>query len=305
MQSDSFEPSGYSNIRKIAEGGFGEVYFALKGETPVAIKRLKDEKSKDPQKRALFENEIEILKKLSHPNIPRFIDSFQSEKEFLLIMEYIDGLNLAALLKLLAIENSYPPPAFVFEVLLQLCSVLRYLHSYSENGCFRPVIHCDVKPKNILITRSAKVALVDFTVSTQKLNERKQIAGTFMYMSPGILMGEAPSEQSDVYALVATLYELLLLRPVVKEGGTINDVFGYLLSQGHIDRIRKMRIVKPLESLLLDGLAFHRDDRFLNARELEVAAMACMKELRINSNHEEIKSFLSRMPASFFQTENS
>ncbi len=294
MHAESFELSGYTNIRKIAEGGFGEVYFALKDEIQVAIKRLRDEKAKDPQKRIFFENEIQILRKLSHPNLPRFIDSYQSERDCFLVTEYIDGLNLATLLNLVAKENTHPPPAFVFKVLLQLCYALKYLHSYNENGSLRPVIHCDVKPKNILVTRSTNVKLIDFTVATQELQERKQLAGTYLYMPAEIFMGETPSSQSDVYALAATFYELLLLRPLVKEGGTISDVFGYLLSQAYIERIRRMKIMKPLESFLLKGLAFHKRDRFSSAEELELAAMECIQQTHININQEEIEKFLSK-----------
>jgi serine/threonine protein kinase len=294
MYSELFELSGYRNIRKIAEGGFGEVYFALQGDIPVAIKRLKYEKAKDSKNRILFENEIQILKKLSHPNLPRFVDSYQSERDCFLVMEYLDGLNLATLLNHIAKENSHPPPAFVFEVLLQLCSALKYLHSYTKDGSLRPVIHGDIKPKNILVTRSAKIVLIDFTVASQEPQERKQLAGTYMYMPSELFTGECPSIQSDVYAMAATFYEMLLLRPLVKEGGTINDVFGYLLSQAYIERIRRMKIMKPLENLLLKGLAFHKQDRFSSAEEFEAGVRECIQQTDIKINQDEIEKFLSK-----------
>jgi serine/threonine-protein kinase len=294
MDTVSFEKLGYRNVRKIAEGGFGEVYSALKGDSLVAIKRLIADKAKDPEKRVLFENEIHILRKLSHPNIPRFIDSFQSETENFLVMEYIDGLNLATLIDFLTTENRHPPPAFVFEVLLQLCSTLKYLHSYNEAGSLRPVIHCDVKPKNILVSRSARVLLIDFTVATQDIQERKNLAGTYLYMPAELFMGEVPSPQSDIYALAATFYELLLLRPLVKEGGTISDVFGYLLSEGYIEVIRRINMIKPLEDLLFKGLAFQKKNRFSSVEDLEIAAIECIKKVGVKINQQDLEKFLSK-----------
>lgn len=299
MSATEFSLKGYKDLRKIAEGGFGEVYSAFKedssGSIKVAIKRLKAVQAIDPLKRTLFENEVQILKKVNHPNLPRFLESFQSQSESILVMEYIPGVNLATVLDVLRTERSYVPPGPAFEILLQLCAALQYLHSFKdEEGNLNPIIHCDIKPKNVLLT-PARIVLIDFTVAIHQSETRRHPAGTYLYMPAELFTGESPSIQSDLYALMATFYETVLLRPLIKEGGSISDVFGYLLSQKYLDGIRRMKIVESLKTFLLNGLAFEKEQRFSSADKMSLAAVESMRAAQVTINKDEFTNFFLRL----------
>ena len=299
MTATEFVLPGYQDLRKIAEGGFGEVYSALKedssGSMKVAIKRLKPLQALDPVKRTLFENEARILKTVNHPNLPRFLNSFQSQSESILVMEYVPGVNLASMLEVLRCTGSYMPPGPAFEIFLQLCGTLQYLHLFKdEDGNLNPIIHCDIKPKNVLVTPS-RIVLIDFTVAIHQSQTRQHPAGTYRYMPAELFTGESPSIQSDLYALMATFYEMVLLRPLIKEGGTITDVFNYLLSQKYLDGIRRMNILQPLREFLLNGLAFEKEQRFSNADDMRLAAGESMKAAQVTINKEEFANFFLKL----------
>jgi eukaryotic-like serine/threonine-protein kinase len=187
----------------LGQGGMGAVYLArdqnLDQQVAVKINR-------DPSEQASrqFMKEAQLLAALHHTNLPRVIDYFVTEKDEILVMDYIPGEDLASLIK----NEGAQPLEKVLGWLEQLGAALTYMHEQKP-----PVIHRDIKPGNVKLTPSGEVVLVDFGIA--KAGEMGQATATG---ATGYTPGFAPPEQisrahtgpySDQYSLAATIYQLL------------------------------------------------------------------------------------------------
>ncbi|MGQ9599033.1 MAG: protein kinase domain-containing protein [Anaerolineae bacterium] len=195
----------------LGRGGFGHVYRArekLTGET-VAIKELVPQLVSEPEIVHRFIQEARATLRLTHPNIARTFTIFQDEGTYYLAMEYLAGGSLADRLR----RGSVPSEEAV-RIVSDLCSALEYAHRLG-------VIHCDLKPANVLFDAQGNVRLADFGVahvSDQLMTLRVHTGtgvtmGTVRYMAPEQLEGVRNDPRVDIYALGAILYEMLAGRP--------------------------------------------------------------------------------------------
>lgn len=202
----------YRLIRRLGGGGMGQVYLACDArlaDKKCAIKQLVPDPHLTPdeqlQAAELFRREAAILANLNHPNLPDVFDYFEEEGCFYLVMDYVSGETLA---DRLAQSPTGLPQELVIEWALQLCEVLDYLHTLEP-----PVIFRDMKPANIMVTPEGQIKLIDFGVA-RLFNPEKQTdtlkMGTAGYAPPEQYAGQGQTTpRSDIYALGATLYELL------------------------------------------------------------------------------------------------
>jgi len=197
----------------IGSGGMGSVYRARDMHFPnvprlVAVKEMINT-SPDPLVRQTivqnFEREANILATLNHPSIPKIYDYFSFENRSYLILEYIHGKDLEAII------NETPgflPEEQVLHWAIQLCDVLAYLHNHKPD----PIIFRDMKPSNIMINLSGDVVLVDFGIArTFQVGQKGTMIGTEGYSPPEQYRGEA-TPLADIYALGATLHHALTRR---------------------------------------------------------------------------------------------
>jgi len=179
----------------------GEVYRAddLKLGQAVALKFLPKAVSADPGLLARFHAEVRLARQVSHPNVCRVYDMNEVDGQHFLSMEYVDGEDLASLLK--RIGHLHGDKAL--EVARQLCAGVAAAH---EKG----VLHRDLKPANVMLDGRGRVRITDFglAIAGEEAGDRIEVAGTPAYMSPEQLAGEPASVRSDVYALGLVLYEV-------------------------------------------------------------------------------------------------
>jgi len=179
----------------------GEVYRAddLVLEQPVALKTLRAEIGADPAARARFLSEVKLARSVSHPNVCRVHDLGELDGLLYLSMEYVDGEDLAALLR----RIGAPGEKKALEIAEQLCAGMAAAHA-------RGVLHRDLKPANVMIDGAGKVRITDFGLAILEKDEngRGLVAGTPAYMAPEQLMGGEATARSDVYALGLVLHEL-------------------------------------------------------------------------------------------------
>ena len=187
----------YRIVGRLGRGGMGEVYRAddLKLAQPVALKFLPAELDRDPSRLMQLHNEVRMARQVSHPNVCRVYDIDEVDGHTFLSMEYVDGEELASLLRRIgrfSIERS-------LELAREICAGLGAAHE-------RGVIHRDLKPANVMIDGTGRVRITDFGLAG--VTGESLRAGTPAYMAPEQLAGAEITAQSDIYALGLVLYEL-------------------------------------------------------------------------------------------------
>ncbi len=197
----------YLLIECIGTGGAGMVYRALhtKLRTPVAVKFIRpDVLAADPDALERLNREAQLLAQLAHPNVVRVLDYEDDPARPFVVMEFVDGLSAGDLIKQ---SGRVSPPRSV-EITLQ---VLEGLDAARRLG----VVHRDVKPANILLTRDGVSKLVDLGLAVVARTAGGKVAsgaaaeGTVGYMAPEQIMGGSVDHRADQYSLGCTLYHLL------------------------------------------------------------------------------------------------
>ena len=251
----------YRILKKLGQGGMGAVYEALhtKLDKLVAIKVLPHDRLNKPDVVARFEREMRAVGKLDHPNIIKAHDAGEFESQHYLVMEHVDGADLSVLLR------SHGPfrIADACESIRQAADGLHHAHSHS-------MIHRDIKPPNIMLTRMGQVKILDLGLARlSSLNETGedeltmtgQVMGTVDYMSPEQANGnDEMGDRSDVYSLGASLYKLLFgnapfARP---ELDTVTKRLVALATQ-EVPAITDKRQDVPADLVMLIGKMLHRD----------------------------------------------
>ena len=191
----------YRIIGLLGRGGMGEVYRAddLKLGQPVALKFLPPKLAEDPVRRERFFAEVRITRQLSHPNITRVYDIGEIDGRHFLSMEFIDGEDLASLLK----RIGYLSNEKALDIARQLAAGLAAAHE-------RGVLHRDLKPANIMLDGHGRVRITDFglAIAVEDESQAAEIAGTPAYMAPEQLAGKGATVRSDMYSLGLVLYEI-------------------------------------------------------------------------------------------------
>jgi len=197
----------YEIVRRIGVGGMAEVMLGRRAgpagfAKPVALKRLLPEIARDAEVRAMFVEEARLQAGLSHRNLVQVFDFGEDSGDHYLVMEYVDGTDLAALL---ARQRQVPPP-LALQVAAEICQGLDYLHGQG-------VVHRDVSPGNIYLSRAGEVKLGDFGIAKGRAaslrTERGRLKGKLAYLSPEQARGEAADVRADLYALGLVLFEML------------------------------------------------------------------------------------------------
>lgn len=195
----------YQLLQTIGTGGMAVVYLARDTmlERPVAIKILREDYSKNEAFRERFRLEAKAAANLSHPNIITVHDfGFDSDRLYL-VMEYLPGTDLKTILR----ERARLPIDEAVNMIIQAASGIGYAHRAG-------LIHCDIKPHNILVTPEQRIKVTDFGIARAMVSihpdEKADVVwGSPLYFSPEQAAGEAPSPASDVYSLGIVLYEMV------------------------------------------------------------------------------------------------
>jgi len=259
----------------IASGGMGSVYrvWDLKRNVPLAMKVLHGELAEDPSVFKRFQREANALKKLAHPHIVPFYGLYNTLDFAFLLERFIDGASLKDIIK----KKSNPMQ--IEEALIYikaLSSALGYAHT---NG----VIHCDIKPGNVMLDQGGNIYLTDFGVARHADSATTTIgsAGTPAYMPPEQIMGDAVTPATDIYSLGTMLFEMLTgKRPfrgqeigTEKSGATLHEKIRYaqLHTPAPDPRIINPLISADLADVILKSLSKSPDDRYSSTTDFFAA----------------------------------
>ncbi|OPY57187.1 MAG: Serine/threonine-protein kinase PrkC [Pelotomaculum sp. PtaU1.Bin035] len=194
----------YEILEQLGGGGMAIVY---KGRDTilnrlVTIKVLRPEFTSDEDFVKRFRREAQAVASLSHPNIVSIYDVGRADAVDYLVMEYVEGDNLKNLIR----GQGALPPGRAMQIARQVCDALEHAHESN-------IVHRDVKPQNILITRSGRAKLTDFGIArgatAATLTQTDAIVGSVHYLSPEQARGEVAGPRSDIYSLGIVLYEMV------------------------------------------------------------------------------------------------
>lgn len=195
----------YTIVNIIGVGGMATVYGAydrVSGRS-VAIKILNKKLEQNPEQIKLFINESTALSLLSHPNIVMVYNTAITNSIKYFVMEYVEGITLKSHIE----QRGALPEREILYYSSQILSALDYIHSKS-------IIHCDIKPQNIILLQNGNIKVADFGISRvssildSDLEKSDTAIGTVYYISPEQAQGKLPRKESDIYSLGVMLYEL-------------------------------------------------------------------------------------------------
>lgn len=198
----------YRIEKLIGTGGMGSVYYGtnMNIDQKVAIKVLNKNLSDSSLVREWFKNEANLLCKLDHPNIVKFLNFVENEDGIFLIMEYVDGISLD---DFIMNKNGLIVEERVYEMFNQILDAFAYAHKQG-------IVHRDIKPANIILTPDNEggfiVKILDFGIAgfVSSINENKDwVVGTPSYMSPEQVNNEEIDQRSDIYSLGVLLHQML------------------------------------------------------------------------------------------------
>jgi serine/threonine protein kinase/predicted ATPase/class 3 adenylate cyclase len=260
----------------VGTGGMAEVFLAktalAQGLNKIlVIKKIHSAYARSSQFAVMFRDEAKIAVTLNHPNIIQVFDYGQVGDTFFLAMEFVEGMDLLRLLQEAAKAKQRLPYGLSAYIVQQLAKGLDYAHRKpDEYGQPLGIVHRDISPQNILLSWDGAVKIVDFGIARARDVHEEQgvIKGKFAYMSPEQARGEPVDCRSDVFAAGIVLFELVCARPLFHGKG--KEALE-MVKSGAIPRPKDYAPELPdsLERIILKALAFHRNDRFQTARDLQ------------------------------------
>ena len=268
VPGSTLQQGRYQIVGPIKAGGMGAIYQANAIHLRCTVALKESLVSYDESLRRAFEREAHLLASLRHSVLPRVIDHFTESNGHFLVMDFIPGDDLAALLE----KNDYRPFSvnLVLQWADQLLDALNYLHTRQP-----VVIHRDIKPQNIKLTEQGQIVLLDFGLAKGTPTQMSRATGdssvqgyTPHYAPLEQITGKGTDPRSDLYSLAATFYHLLTGQPppdAVLRSGEI--------STGGTDPLQPADEINPLvprklAALLLRTMAQKRDDRPQTASEM-------------------------------------
>ena len=263
--------------RRLAAGGMGEVYLgevqgAANFTKRVAIKRILPHLAQTPGFEAKFIDEAHVMVQLHHGNIVPVLGLGDEAGELFIVMEYLPGRDLRAVLQRLSSAGRPCSVELAIWLLCEVCDALDYAHRKTgADGQPLQIVHRDVSPSNVMLGASGEVKLLDFGIARARGSLHQSISGTlqgkFAYMSPEQAEGLAVDARSDIFSAGLVLYELLTgVRPLEAESETET-----------LRRVRSAEILPPsthrpeispdLDAALMSALTLRPSDRWTTAAD--------------------------------------
>jgi serine/threonine protein kinase len=271
---------------RIAVGGTAEVYLGRPAAAGtglpdrLVVKRLLPHFASDPEGRTMFEREARLHAAVTHDNVVTVFGAGVDDRgEPYLSMEYIDGVDGYRLLRRLRQDDELLPVGVAIFVAREVLRALESVHAARDplSGGALGIVHRDVSPSNIYLSKDGKVKLGDFGIarSTTRTTLRSEagqvLKGKFAYLAPEQVAGEPSDHRADLFSLGTVLAEILLNRPLFPGGGQLAILLA--IRDCKVDALQEIRARLPpgLFEVLQRALSRHPVDRFPNATEFALA----------------------------------
>ena len=267
----------YQIIKSIGEGGMANVYLAYDTilDRNVAVKVLRGDLANDEKFVRRFQREALSASSLSNPNIVEVYDVGEDNGEYYIVMEYVEGKHLKALLK----KRGKLTVPEVVDITLQITNGLSVAHdSY--------IIHRDIKPQNILILENGLIKITDFGIAVAmnatQLTQTNSVMGSVHYLPPEQASGKGATLQSDIYSIGILMYELLTGKLPFRGDNAVEIALKHLKEPMPSIKDEIPDIPQSVENIILKATAKNPKNRYLDAREMHEDLKTCLDESRAN-----------------------
>ncbi|MGB3411287.1 MAG: Stk1 family PASTA domain-containing Ser/Thr kinase [Microthrixaceae bacterium] len=257
----------YEVHRRLARGGMAQVYLARDRtlDRPVAVKELVPEFATDPNFVERFRREAQAAAGLSHANIVGVYDWGAQDGTYFIVMEYIDGPSLSQVLR----ADGPIHPRRAAEITSEVAAGLGFAHS-------RGVVHRDVKPGNVLLTKAGVSKVTDFGIARalsspdDDLTQAGSVMGTATYFSPEQAQGLAVDPRSDLYSLGVVLYEMVTGRPPFTGDTPLAIAYRHVQDPPPPPSTLITGLPRGIEAIIMKLLQKRPDGRYASAEDLRI-----------------------------------
>ncbi len=267
----------YRVVQRIAAGGMAEVFRAesagLEGfKKKVAIKRVLPHLSEKKQFIGMFLDEARTSALLSHSNCVQVFDIGVGDNTYFIVMEFVDGADLKAIIEYVRKHHRTFPPEVAVHICVKICEGLAYAHEVKDDdGQVIGIVHRDMSPPNVLVTRYGEVKIVDFGLAKANSQLEKSepgiIKGKFSYLSPEAALGQPVDARTDIFAVGIILWEMLAGRRLFLGETDLETV--RQVQAARIPSVRELnpQVTPELEQVILKSLTRDPNTRYLTARD--------------------------------------
>ena len=275
-ESPAPEIPGYSIRGPLGRGGMAEVWLADRRtatgiDIPCVVKRILPAYAEDKAFRERFLDEARIVSYLRHPNIVSVTDVGYAGTTLFLVMEWVEGADLSRLLQRVRARGGEFPLRHALFVMQQTLAGLHHAHTaVGPDGAPLQVVHRDLSPGNVVISRQGAVKIADFGVARGSVTKREErrgtLAGKVQYFAPELFRGSGASPRTDVFAMGVVLYEMLTLKPFMDRRLHMLQVREQILRFDPKRLVEQdLTIPDGLESILTTALATDSAQRYPSA----------------------------------------
>jgi len=294
----------YQITERLDHGGMAEVFRgvaeSMEGfKKAVAIKRILPNLTKNPKFISMFLDEARLSLFLQHANIVQVFDiSRTPDNAYFLVMEYVDGCNLKALIERSKQKGRRIEVAHTIYMMMECCKALNYAHNVENPETGEPlgIVHRDISPPNILLSKNGEVKLVDFGLA--KANSQIEstdpgvVKGKFSYLSPEAASGLDVDHRADIFAVGIILWEMFTGRRLFFGETDYQTV--ELVRQARVPSIAALNpeIEPDLEAVVRKALAREADDRYQSAADLADALAQYLFSRRMKVTSRDIQTLV-------------
>ena len=272
----------YRIVRDVGVGGMAEVFLASREgpegfAKPYVIKRILPQYSRHEQFAGMFVTEAKIAAILDHPNIVHVFDFEIENGNYYLVMEYVAGAALTGIMRASGKKGLPLGPQVALEIGVAVAHALAYAHDLTlPDGKTLDLVHRDVSPGNVLISRDGAVKLADFGVVKTSMTETVVgfVSGKWAYMSPEQISGQAVDQRSDIFSLGIVLYEVITGRRLFR-GSSAADTASRVMQAP----VARLTAVVPDIDPRLDQIVMRMLERDPAERYQSAAALAADMDL--------------------------